>query len=239
MWCYSTYVCIDVWLLMNASVHDHDIVQCIVWYNTVRYVHTSSTLHCVRVLVFDCTSPSTWADVSLNTVSMYLCLTLHYTTYVQVNMFMIISIYIYIYIYTYTYTALTCMHTQLSVARYGRCLCMWLSMHEVLVLIHPLPVRAYTVTYVTLRGVELPVTVTGCTGVWSRTVYMIVWYVSDSYVYQLYLPPRIGYRGGVCLCQLRYRTIQNPGIHSDPLTGEGIVRLCIHPYSIAAELTIP
>ena len=48
----------------------------------------------------------------------------------------------------------------------GRCLCMLVvSMHEVLVLIHPLPVRAYTVTYVTLRGVELPVTVTGCTGV--------------------------------------------------------------------------
>ena len=55
----------------------------------------------------------------------------------------------------------------------------------------------------------------------------------------MYLPPRIGYRGGVCLCQLRYRTIQNPGIHSDPLTGEGIVRLCIHPYSIAAELHDP
>ena len=74
-------------------------------------------------------------------------------------MFMIMSI------YTYTYTALTCMHTQLSVARYGRCLCMLVPMHEVLVLIHPLPVRAYTVTYVTLRVVLLPVTVTGCTGV--------------------------------------------------------------------------
>ena len=142
-------------------------------------------------------------------------------------------VYIYIYIYIY-YTALTCMHTHTTERGSVWPLSVYVGTHAWSLGVDTPPANLWRTPWRTSRcGVLLPVTVTGCTGVWSRTVYMIVWYVWYSYVYRLYLPAQIGYCAGVCLWQNAtpyYRTIQNPGIHSDPLPGNGIGRLCIHPY---------
>ena len=48
-----------------TAMHDNDntyaMVHCIMWYSIIRYDTPTSTWACVRVLVLDCTSTSTWA----------------------------------------------------------------------------------------------------------------------------------------------------------------------------------